>query len=122
MDYKLLFYSGFILIVLDFIYLHINRKWYEDETERSQGSPLKLKWQGVMVRYVAQILGLYLFVLQNNGSVLQGVIYGFIIYANYIGTNYATITVFDERLAIADFIKGGSIMGLTTLLVQKMYY
>lgn len=113
---KLLFISGLILVVLDFIYLYINQKWYKQEVKKSQGSELKLKWQGVFVRYLAQIIGLNLFVLQHNGTIFDAFLFGLIIYANYLGTNYATIDYFDEKLALVDFAKGGFIMSLTTFL------
>ena len=115
-NYKVLILSGLILFTLDFIYLFINKNWYKKEIKKSQGNALKLKWFGVLVRYLSQIIGLNLFVLQHNGSILDGLIFGLIIYSNYLGTNYATISHFDEKLAIADFIKGGIIMSLTTYL------
>lgn len=113
---KLLLISGIILITLDLIYLYFNQNWYKKEIKRLQGQELDLNWLGVFIRYLAQIIGLNLFVLQNNGSILYAFIFGIIIYSNYLGTNYATIKYFDEKLAIADLIKGGSIMALTAYL------
>lgn len=55
--------------------------------------------------------------LKNNYSLIYSLIYsllfGIIIYGNYLGTNYATIKVFDEKLASVDLIKGGTIMTIT---------
>jgi uncharacterized membrane protein len=118
LDIKKLIVSSIILIVLDFSYLYINQDWYKKETKRSQGSDLKLKWTGVFLRYLTQIIGLNLFIIQRNGSLLESFIFGLIIYGNYIGTNYATINIFDETLAMTDLFKGGLIMMLTTYLTN----
>jgi uncharacterized membrane protein len=117
---KMLIISAFILIILDFLYLYFNQIWYKIETEKSQGRPFELKWSGVFLRYFAQIIGLNIFVLQHNGTLLDSFIYGLIIYSNYIGTNYATIHHFDESLAMADLIKGGVIMTLTTYFTYNL--
>jgi uncharacterized membrane protein len=119
-NFKVFFISAIILIALDFIYLYINQSWYIQETEASQGRVFELKWPGVFLRYIAQIIGLNLFVLQHGGSIVDAFIYGLIIYSNYIGTNYATISHFDETLAVVDLIKGGSIMALTAFLTYMI--
>jgi uncharacterized membrane protein len=102
-----------ILFILDLIYLYFNQNWYKKEIYKSQKSKLELKWSGVFIRYIAQAIGLYIFVLHNNLSLIYAFLFGLIIYGNYIGTNYATIKVFDEKLAIVDLIKGGIISTLT---------
>ena len=119
---RLLIISSLILVSLDFIYIYLNQDWYKTEIRNSQGSELQqLKWSGVTIRYLSQIIGLNLFVLQHNGTILDSFIYGLIIYSNYIGTSYATINYFDEKLAFADLLKGGSIMALTTYLTYQVY-
>lgn len=113
---KLFIVSASILILLDFIYLFLQQKWYKKEIKIIQRTELKLNWIGVFMRYFAQIIGLNIFVLHNNESILSSFIFGIIIYLNYIGTNYATITNFDELLAFVDLLKGGIIMSLTTYI------
>ena len=73
-----------------------------------------------IIRYIAQAIGLYVFVLRNNYSLKYAFLFGLIIYGNYIGTNYATIKIFDEKLAITDLIKGGFIMTLTSYIYYKL--
>jgi len=109
-----------ILFILDLIYLYFNQDWYKKEIYRSQKSKLELKWAGVFIRYITQAIGLYIFVLKNNYSLIYAFLFGLIIYGNYLGTNYATITVFDKNLAITDFIKGGIIMSVTGYLYYKV--
>lgn len=113
---KLLIVSGSVLIILDFLYLFIQQKWYKKEIKKIQGTELKLNWSGVFMRYLSQIIGLNLFVLQNNYSIIYSFIFGIIIYLNYIGTSYATIIDFNEVLAFVDLLKGGIIMALTTYI------
>jgi uncharacterized membrane protein len=86
-----------------------------------QGKELKLKWTGVFIRYLSQIIGINLFVLQVNGVIIKSFLFGLIIYGNYIGTNYATIDIFDETLAIFDLLKGGVIMSLTFNILLIIY-
>ncbi len=119
-DIKNIIIVGVILFLLDFIYLYFNQDWYKRETYRSQKSELKLKIIGVIGRYLAQTLGLYIFILRNKLPLIYSLLYGFIIYGNYIGTNYATITIFDEKLAIVDLIKGGTIMTMTSYIYYKL--
>ena len=112
--------SGLILLFFDFSILLLNLKWYKNETIRMQGQKLKIKWFGVFIRYLSQIIGLNLFVLQVNGGIIKSFLFGLIIYGNYIGTNYATINIFDESLAIYDLLKGGIVMALTTYFTYKI--
>ncbi len=112
--------SGLILMLLDFSILFLNKKWYENETNRMQGQEFHLKWYGVFLRYLSQIIGLNLFVLQVDGGIIESFLFGLIIYGNYIGTNYATINIFDEKLAIFDLIQGGTIMALTTYITYSL--
>ena len=109
-----------ILFILDYVYLYFNQNWYRKEILRTQRSELELKWIGVISRYIAQSLGLYIFVLRNNYDLIYSLIYGLVIYGNYLGTNYATIKTFDEKLAITDLIKGCSIMILTSYIYYKL--
>ncbi len=113
---KLFIVSTIILLILDFIYLYLQQNWYKREIKKIQGQDLNLKWNGVLMRYLSQIIGLNIFVLQNNKSIIYSFIFGIVIYLNYIGTNYATINDFDELLAITDLLKGGIIMSLTTYI------
>jgi len=113
---ELFIVSASILIFLDFLYLFLQQKWYKKEIKNVQGKELKLNCVGVFMRYLAQIIGLNLFVLQNNYSILYSFIFGIIIYLNYIGTSYATIINFNELLAFVDLLKGGTIMALTTYI------
>jgi uncharacterized membrane protein len=115
-NWKIVFISSLTLITLDFMYLYLNQEWYIKETELSQSKMFELKWTGVFLRYLTQIVGLNIFVLQNGGSVSSAFLFGLIIYGNYIGTNYATISRFDESLAFFDFLKGGTIMALTAYI------
>lgn len=108
--------STVLLILLDFAYLYINKEWYISETEKSQSAPFQIKWGGVFLRYLSQSIGLNIFILQQNASIFHSFLYGLVIYSNYIGTNYATIKMFDETLASVDLLKGGIIMMLTTYL------
>ena len=119
-DIKNIIIVGVILFLLDFTYLYFNQDWYKRETYKSQKSELKLKIIGVIGRYLAQTLGLYIFILRNKLPLIYSLLYGLIIYGNYIGTNYATITIFDEKLAIVDLIKGGTIMTMTSYIYYKL--
>ena len=109
-----------ILFILDFIYLYFNQNWYKKEIYKSQNDELELKWSGVIVRYLTHSLGLYIFVLRNNYSFIYALLYGLIIYGNYLGTNYATIKIFNPTLAIVDLIKGCIIMTLTSYIYYKL--
>jgi uncharacterized membrane protein len=121
-DIKNIIIVGVILFLLDFTYLYFNQDWYKRETYKSQKSELKLKIIGVIGRYLAQTLGLYIFILRNKLPLIYSLLYGLIIYGNYIGTNYATITIFDEKLAIFDLIKGGTIMTMTSYIYYKLKF
>ena len=109
-----------IIFILDFIYFFFYKNWDIKEIYKSQNSELELKSIGVFARYIAQAIGLYVFVLRNKCSLLYASLFGFIIYGNYLGTNYATIKVFDEKLAIVDLIKGTLIMLLSGYIYYKI--
>ena len=112
--------STLVLLTLDLLYLYINRETYMREIYRSQGSKLDLKWEGVLWRYLSQLIGLNYFVLGKENEISRAFIYGLVIYGNYLGTNYATIRIFDKRLARSDLLKGITLMILTTYLIQNL--
>ncbi len=120
LNIKIFVVSCIILLIIDISYLYLNQEWYKNESEKMQGKELKLKWSGVFMRYLSQIIGLNIFVLQLKGGLLSSLLYGLIIYGNYIGTNYATIEIFDEKLALFDLLKGGFVMVLTTYLTYLL--
>ena len=93
---QLLFVSAIILVALDFSYLYINQNWYKREIKNSQGYELNLKWSGVIIRYLSQIIGLNLFVLQHNGTLLDAFIFGVVYGYEYTKVIYSVKEFQDE--------------------------
>lgn len=112
---------GFVLLVLDIIYLKLVTKYYSKQIEQIQGSAITIKPLGVIACYILLIFGLYWFVIRESKSPFQAFILGLIIYGVYDATNYALISKWNGWLAIVDTLWGGTLFSLTTWIVYSFY-
>ncbi len=118
MDIKKIILSIIILICLDYVYLSLLSSHFNQQIIDVQNSPLEFRLIPAIVCYAVLVFGLNYFVLQRNGSVLDAVLLGLVIYTVYETTNMAIIKKCNIKSVLIDSIWGGILFGLTTLIIS----
>jgi uncharacterized membrane protein len=108
-----------ILLTLDFIYISATLNEFRLQIAEVQRVVLQVKYLGAILCYFFLIFGLYYFILREHKSVLDAMLFGFVIYGVYDTTTYAVLKKWKLKLMIMDTLWGGALMGLTTWLTYK---
>ena len=111
--------SGVIFVLLDSIYLHLVKNYFNKQIKLVQGSPIQLNFLAAIITYLILIIGLNYFIISKNKSVLDAMILGFVIYGVYEFTTLSIIKNWQILTTIIDTIWGTVLFGLTTALVYK---
>jgi len=108
-----------ILLTLDFIYIYATFNEFRLQIAEVQRVVLQLKYLGAILCYFFLIFGLYYFILREHKSVLDAMLFGFVIYGVYDTTTYAVLKKWKLKLMVMDTLWGGALMGLTTWMTYK---
>ena len=119
--YLTLFLTAFFLLVLDSLYLTVNKKFLESQLHSIQGKSMQLKVPGMVACYVIIILGLYYFILRQKRGILDAFLLGFFVYGVYETTNYATLNHWKADMVVMDTLWGGILFASTTFLVNAAW-
>ena len=112
--------SAIILLVLDFIYISINKNAFATQVADIQRVALKVNLLGAILCYILLIGGLYYFILMKKRPVLDAFLFGLVIYGVYDTTIYALFKKWSPYLAIMDTLWGGILMATTTYITYKL--
>ena len=107
-----------ILLAFDGCYLYANAKTFQNLVFNIQGKKMTMRYESVVLCYIALIVGLYYFIIKDNKSPLEAFLLGFVIYAVYDTTNYATLANYPASFAIMDALWGGILFALVTFCFQ----
>jgi uncharacterized membrane protein len=101
-----------ILLVLDLIWISLNKSSYASATRKVQGKPMKTNIQYIAVSYMIVFLGLYLIMgdvrhyKSLSTRLLRTALWGFVIYGVYNSVNAALFTDYDIAVAVKDTLWG----------------
>ena len=112
--------SGIIMLILDAIFIGLNKKTYFDLIANVQRVVLQLRITGALVCYFFLIAGLNYFIISKRRSIPEAFFFGLVIYGVYDSTNYATLKKWSAQVAIMDTIWGGILMATTTYLTYTL--
>ena len=112
--------SAIVLLVLDSIYLTINKNAFATQVADIQRVALKVNYLGAIACYILLIGGLYYFILMKKRPVLDAFIFGLVVYGVYDTTTYALFKKWSPYLAIMDTLWGGTLMATTTYITYKL--
>jgi len=117
---KNLIASSVILLILDFIYISVNRGAFEKQVTHIQRVVLQLRVWPTILCYLLLIFGLNYFILRNRRPVLDAFLLGIVIYGVFDTTNMALFKKWGVNLALMDTLWGGVLMALTTAIVYAL--
>ena len=100
------------LLILDFIWIGINKRLYAKLVQGVQGAPMRVRLPGAIVAYSAMVAGLIFIAVPlaardtSESKLLRalkyGGLFGLIVYAIYNGTNYAIFGNYSLGMALLD--------------------
>lgn len=91
-----------ILVLVDMFWLLTGGIFARQMTQRIQGHPIQFRFISAVIVYLAMA-----YMLLQVTSYKQAFMYGVCIYAVYDFTNYALLTNYDLKFALADTLWGG---------------
>jgi len=116
-----------VLLVLDFVWLTVNKSGYASLITKVQHTPLQLNYVGAVFSYVCIFLAITFYVLpaveNDTGSKLwlslkYGGFLGLLIYGVFNFTNIAIFSNYDIKMAVKDTIWGITLFTITTWIVS----
>ncbi len=121
-----------VMALIDYLWLaHIAKRFYLTALApliRVENGSLVVNMGGAVIVYIVGIIGLILFVdpLHKTPSqaLMTGALFGFVMYAFYDFTNYATLQDFPLKLAIIDTLWGTllfALVGAITAWVMNIW-
>ena len=124
---KVILSALIIFLVIDFLWLGLIAK---NLYEQQLGSLMKENFNMIaaFIFYAVFVIGLSIFVIIPSIEaesiikvVLLGALFGFVTYATYDLTNYATLEGFPLKIVIIDLIWGTTVATLTSVLTYILY-
>ena len=117
---KELLVSTIVLLILDFAYIGINLRAFQDQITTVQRVVMQLKPEGAVICYILLIFALNYFIIKNNRSIMEAFSLGLVIYGVYDSTNYAMLKKWNPYLAIMDTLWGGVLFATTTAVTYNV--
>lgn len=111
---------GIIMLVLDVIFLGLNRDMFQLQVAEVQRVVMEVKYLGAVLCYAILIFALYYFIIKDRRSVIDAMILGFVIYGVYETTTYALLKKWKLQTVMIDTLWGGILFGLTTMITYKL--
>jgi uncharacterized membrane protein len=109
-----------IILVLDFMYITLNRNMFEVQVADVQRVALQMRPLGGVLCYILLVIGLYYFIVREHRSVFDAFLLGLVIYGVYEGTTYALFKKWKLNIMIMDTLWGGVLFALTTFITYKV--
>ena len=102
--------ASIIFVVLDGFYISLIKPAFSSQIAAIQGSAMKVNFIAVAITYV----------LRKHMEPKDAFLFGLVIYAVYEFTNLATFSKWSLYLSVIDTLWGGTLFGLTTLIVKRL--
>lgn len=102
--------------------LSINKKMYQTQLKKINRSKKISKRRMLLsagITYLLLALGIYYFGVKQN-SVVNGAVFGLVVYGVYNFTNLATISKYDSKVSVVDTAWGTILCALVTFIVIEI--
>jgi uncharacterized membrane protein len=118
--YETVILPGLIMLVLDVIFLGLNRDMFQLQVAEVQRVVLEVRYLGAVLCYPLLIFALYYFIIKDRRPVIDAMLLGFVIYGVYETTTYALLKKWKLQTMMIDTLWGGILFGLTTMITYKL--
>ena len=110
-----------VLLGLDMIYLKLTGAHFNSVVKSIQGTDLELQLLPAIFAYITIGLSLYYFIIRENRSITDAMLFGWATYFIFDFTNKAIFKNWGWDSVLLDGLWGGILYGLTTFLVYKLH-
>jgi uncharacterized membrane protein len=107
-----------ILIILDVIFLYLNKEMFKEQLFLVQKTESLMKPLGGILTYFFIILLLFRFIIKENKTPFDAFILGLCTYGIYEYTTYTLLNEWKLQTTIMDTLWGGTLFALTTYIYQ----
>ena len=114
--------TSLILLVLDFIYLSLTKKYFNDQVQLVQGTPIKLNIIATIACYSLLSMGIFYFIIKKNFSYFESFYLGIFVYGVYDLTTMAILKNWKWNTVVMDTLWGGTLFVLVKFLFQKTQF
>tara|TARA_B110000285_G_scaffold20860_1_gene20200 strand:- start:327 stop:701 length:375 start_codon:yes stop_codon:yes gene_type:complete len=111
--------TSLILLGLDFIYLSLTKKYFNDQVKLVQETPIKLNIIATIACYILLSMGIFYFIIKKNFSYLESFYLGIFVYGVYDLTTMAILKNWKWNTVVMDTLWGGTLFVLVKFLFQK---
>ena len=115
-----IFVSSIVFIVIDSVYLHFIKDYFNNQIKLIQGSPIKINSYAIIICYIILIFAINYFIIIPNRSILDAFLLGLIIYGVYETTNMALFSKWSWTTVLIDTLWGGILFALTTTIIKMI--
>jgi len=112
--------SAILFVVIDFIYLNLIKKYFENQVKAVQGSQLQVNFLGAILCYIFLIFGLNYFIIKPKRTPYDAFLMGILIYGVFETTNYALFKNWSVLTVILDTLWGGTLFAIVTFIIGKL--
>jgi uncharacterized membrane protein len=112
--------SAILFVVIDFIYLNLIKKYFENQVKKVQGSQLQVNFLGAILCYIFLIFGLNYFIIKSKRSPYDAFLLGILIYGVFETTNYALFKNWSILTVILDTLWGGTLFAIVTFIIDRL--
>jgi len=114
--------TSLILLGLDFIYLSLTKKYFNDQVKLVQGTPIKLNIIATIACYILLSMGIFYFIIKKNFSYFESFYLGIFVYGVYDLTTMAILKNWKWNTVVMDTLWGGTLFVLVKFLFQKTQF
>jgi|TARA_B110000908_G_C9943711_1_gene309382 uncharacterized membrane protein len=114
--------TSLILLGLDFIYLSLTKKYFNDQVKLVQGTPIKLNIIATIACYSLLSMGIFYFIITKNFSYFESFYLGIFVYGVYDLTTMAILKNWKWNTVVMDTLWGGTLFVLVKFLFQKTQF
>ena len=114
--------TSLILLGLDFIYLSLTKKYFNDQVKLVQGTPIKLNIIATIACYILLSMGIFYFIITKNFSYFESFYLGIFVYGVYDLTTMAILKNWKWNTVVMDTLWGGTLFVLVKFLFQKTQF
>ena len=111
--------TSLILLGLDFIYLSLTKKYFNDQVKLVQDTGIKLNIIATIACYSLLSMGIFYFIITKNFSYFESFYLGIFVYGVYDLTTMAILKNWKWNTVVMDTLWGGTLFVLVKFLFQK---
>jgi uncharacterized membrane protein len=117
---KELLVSTIVLLILDFAYIGINLRAFQDQVTTVQRVVMQFRPAPAVITYILMIFALNYFIIKNNRSIMEAFALGLVIIGVYETTNYSMFKKWNPYLVVMDTLWGGVLFATTTAVTYNV--